>query len=77
MGLGDWANAVLQVTHLYVTIVPFDGDWQSWGLQFSDSPTLGSLNPPGPYDYTDWRDWGRKLAESLGNATGAAGPGVG
>lgn len=73
MELAPWADAVIYITGQYTGMVPLDGEqWQDWGVTFFANPQLGTLHPPNPYAFTDWRDWGRALAECLSNARGSA-----
>lgn len=76
MSLEEWAAAVVAVARLYGIGGLGDGNWQLWGEQFFLSPQLGSLHPTNPYQFEDWRDWGRSLVNSLLTARGAPGPGA-
>ncbi len=72
MELRDWADATATVIGQYSDAYALqDEDWQRWGMLFFNSPQLGTLHPPNPYEYTTWQDWGIKLAESLMNARGS------
>lgn len=73
MDLETWSDAVNSVIGLYTTVAHLTNDWRAWGCTFFLNPHLGALDPPNPYDYVDWRDWGHALANSLGNASGAPG----
>lgn len=76
MQLQPWADSVVAALGQYSnTITPLTGnDWQSWGLMFQNDPSLSTLDPPNPYAFTDWVDWGQRLVDSLGSASGAQSP---
>lgn len=76
MELHAWANGVVSALGQYSNVMnPLIGDdWQSWGMMFMNDPNLTALNPPNPYDYSDWVPWGERLADALGNASGAPTP---
>jgi hypothetical protein len=82
MDLSDWANGTVYALGEYTSLRQFfDGtDWQEWGMQFFTNPTLGQLNPPNPYAFSDWRPWAEQLQDGLLNATGSSnavsGPGL-
>lgn len=76
MDLVPWTDAVNYTIGQYTNVSEMQGtDWQAWGCIFYNSPSLGALNPPNPYDFDDWITWGQQLALSLQNASGAAGSG--
>jgi hypothetical protein len=69
MELQEWADATTYITSQYANIPFLSGpDWRAWGVSFFNSPQLGSLHPPNPYDSSTWQEWGTRLAESLLNA---------
>lgn len=76
MQLQPWADAVVAALGQYSnTITPLTGeDWQGWGIMFLNDPSLSTLDPPNPYAFTDWVDWGQRLTDALGNASGAQSP---
>lgn len=39
--------------------------WQEWALVVSQSPRIAALNPPGPYLFTDWRDWATRFNQTV------------
>jgi hypothetical protein len=72
MDLQDWASATMYALSQYTMVAPLtNGDWQAWGAIFYNSPSLDALNPPNPYDFTDWVSWGQRLSDSLQNSSGA------
>jgi hypothetical protein len=72
MELQEWADATTYITSQYANIPFLSGpDWQAWGVSFFNSPQLGNIHPADPYGFSDWRDWGRCLGQSLLNARGS------
>lgn len=71
--LQAWADAVVDALNLYPSIMPYSAgmDWQYWGLVFFNDPSLGSFNPPNPFNYNDWVAWGEQLAAALDGAPDA------
>jgi hypothetical protein len=76
MQLQPWADAVVSALGQYSNcITPLVGnDWQSWGMMFLNDPSLSTLGPPNPYAFHDWVNWGQRLYDALGNASGAQSP---
>lgn len=72
MELADWANGTVYALGEYTSIAQFfpDTDWQRWGMQFFNNPSLGLLGPPNPYDFKDWKPWAERLQDAMLNATG-------
>lgn len=67
--LQDWADAATYVMINYSNARGLgDEDWQQWGMNFFSDPFLSRYDPPNPYDFTDWRKWARKLADSMSPA---------
>jgi hypothetical protein len=74
MDVLDWASATVYSLTNYVNIAPLEdpSQWQSWGQLLVNSPTLGLLAPPNPYDFTDWVPWAQRVSDALASATGAS-----
>lgn len=71
MTLKDWADGTMYVLSQYSLVSELrDADWQSWGMAFHNIPSLSPLNPPDPYQFTDWQEWGKRLMEAFGPADG-------
>lgn len=82
MAMHDWADAVTFAMINYPNAWRLaDEDWQEWGSgMFFHDPYLSRYDPPNPYSYESWVDWGRKLADSMSAApaapnTGGSSPG--
>jgi hypothetical protein len=72
MELQAWANGVALAAQQYSSISHLSGeDWRGWGMMFFNNPTLDALNPPNPYFFEDWKEWGSRLSETLSNARGS------
>ena len=72
MELQAWANGVSYDLAQYSIISNLNGDdWRGWAMMFFNNPKLDALNPPNPYFFDDWREWGARLSESLSNARGS------
>lgn len=73
MELHPWADAVCFSMINYPNAWALgDEDWQTWGSSmFFHDPFLSRYDPPNPYDYQDWQEWGRKLADSMSAAPAA------
>lgn len=70
--LNVWADAVAMAMHQYPSMYGLVGDdWQRWGMVFFNNPSLDNLNPPNPYHFTRWQDWGQRLADALNAAPDA------
>jgi hypothetical protein len=71
--LQEWADAVVDAMNLYPSIMPLgpEMNWQYWGLVFFNDPSLGTFNPPNPFNYDNWKIWGEQLAAALDNAPDA------
>lgn len=64
--LKDWSDGVVFALINYPGIWWLSGDdWQQWGMLFFMDPYLSRYDPPDPYQYQDWREWARKLADSM------------
>ncbi|MBS2011041.1 MAG: hypothetical protein JST01_28575 [Cyanobacteria bacterium SZAS TMP-1] len=68
MELPEWAAATTLALANYASPAILVGkDWQSWGAAITRDPRLTALNPPDPYQFSDWREWGCRLIEALNN----------
>lgn len=66
MELHPWADSVAYAMLNYPNSWGlFDEDWQQWGMVFFTDPFLSRYDPPNPYVYDDWVEWGKKLADSM------------
>lgn len=82
MELQAWADAAAYSMVNYPNSWAMQDDWQHWGTIFFTDPFLSRYDPPNPYDYQDWREWARRLADSMaaapdspnGGAAGGPGP---
>lgn len=82
MTLPDWADAATFSMINYPNSWGLNGDWQQWGMIFFTDPFLSRYDPPNPYDYdfTNWQEWARRLADSMAAAPDSpngGGPGGG
>lgn len=80
MDLQAWADAATYSMINYPNSWQMQGDWQDWGTIFFNDPFLSRYDPPNPYDYQDWVEWAKRLADSMAAAPdspngGASGPG--
>jgi hypothetical protein len=72
MELTPWAFAMNSAMSNYNNLSFLIGDaWQAWGESFLIDPSLSAFAPPDPYQFHDWRDWGRRLVEALNNTPSA------
>lgn len=73
MELAEWANGTVYALGEYTSLIQFfpNMDWREWGMQFNNNPTLGQLNPPNPYDFSDWKPWAEQLQDALYAAGGS------
>lgn len=76
MTLTEWADAATYAMINYPNSWSMGDDWQQWGTVFFTDPFLSRYDPPNPYHYTDWRDWARKLADSMTAAPGSPNSGA-
>jgi hypothetical protein len=76
MALDDWEVAVMYTLGDFMPVptAPMD-DWQHWGLFIFQYPLLAPLNPPNPYEFTDWVSWGERLVDALSDADSLLGSG--
>lgn len=78
MSLQDWADAATYSIINYPNSWQMqNGEWQSWGMIFFLDPYLSRYDPPNPYDFTDWMDWAKRLADSMSAAPGSPSGGIG
>lgn len=42
-----------------------DEDWQEWGAQLLNLPTLSGSIIPNPYEFDDWRTWAARCVQNL------------
>lgn len=74
MSLSQWADAAVTAIINYSDAWPLVGsDWQSWGMLFFVDPYLSRLDPPNPYDFSDWQLWGERLSDAMSQASGSPG----
>lgn len=68
--LQSWANSVVSAFNLYPSIMPLEHgmEWQLWGLVFFNDPDLGVYNPPNPFNYETWQEWGTQLCAAFDGA---------
>jgi hypothetical protein len=78
MDLLDWASATMYSLTNYVNVAPLEDptQWQSWGQILVNSPTLGLLAPPNPYDFKDWEPWAQRVSDALASGSGSANVGI-
>lgn len=80
MQIMEWSDAVQNalINYQCSALLLDANEWQTWGMMFFNDPYLATLDPPNPYDYDDWQDWARRIADAMGPALGSppgAGPG--
>ena len=76
MELLDWENAISYVLGVYIPVPTMPSeDWQHWGLLFFQNLQLAPLNPPNPYEFTDWHQWGDRLCDAFSDGDGVLGAG--
>ena len=69
MGLREWTDSAAFSMINYPNSWGMDSpDWQMWGMIFFTDPFLNRYDPPNPYDYRDWKEWARRLADSMSQA---------
>lgn len=68
MTLTEWADAATYAMINYPNSWPMSDDWRQWGMIFFTDPFLSRYDPPNPYDYDDWQEWARHLADSMAAA---------
>jgi hypothetical protein len=72
MDLNTWADAAIAAIINYPDAWPLVGsDWQAWGMLFFTDPYLSRLDPPNPYDFTEWQPWGERLSDTMSQASGS------
>lgn len=42
-----------------------DGDWQRWGANLLNLPSIHGICLPDPYQFSDWRRWADRVNEAL------------
>lgn len=71
MALEDWETAFSFVLGEYIVVPTSPSeDWQHWGLLYFQNPQLSPLNPPNPYEFTNWILWAEQMVAAFADADG-------
>lgn len=67
MSLTEWADAVMLTVADTWSFGRLDDEnkWQDWAVGFVRAPSLAQRVLPDPYQFTDWRDWARRVYPML------------
>lgn len=58
-----WGALVAEQLAANGVSAPTNDGWREWGSQLLMNPQLAAI--PEPYGFNDWREWARRLLETI------------
>lgn len=60
----DWAGAIINYeVDPNIAFPTTEENWQDWASSVLSAPTFYLYDVPNPYEFSDWREWARRLLE--------------
>lgn len=67
MEVREWCDAVSHTLNRYgpIPVLQDPKEWKQWAFVVTQLPLVEKRIPPGPRNFTDWRDWAIRFNEAV------------